>query len=56
VKTIKRASNSGEISRLYVPCRAVKYPVVLNLPRETGGLLSALGDDKFPGFLEPLLA
>ena len=37
MKTIKRASNSGEISRLYVPCRAVKCPVVLNPPRETGG-------------------
>lgn len=38
VKTTKRASNSGEISRLYVPCRAVKCPVVLNPPCEMGGV------------------
>ena len=36
MKTIKRATNSGEISKLYIPCRAVKCPVVLNPPRETG--------------------
>ena len=48
VQTIKRASNSEEISRLYVPCRA-SCPTVLILPREWGIFL-ALVWLQFPGF------
>ena len=54
MKTIKRASNSGEISRLYVPCRAF-CPTVLILPRERGIFLAPVWW-QFPGSSAPLIA
>jgi hypothetical protein len=36
VKRNRKASNVGVSSRPNIPCRAVKCPIVLNPPRETG--------------------
>ena len=53
MKRNRKASNAGESSRPYLV--ELYCPVVLNLPRETGGLLSAPGDDIVPGLSAPLL-
>ena len=53
VKRNRKASNAGESSRPYLA--ELYCPVVLNLPRETGGLLSVPGDDIVPGLSAPLL-
>ena len=50
VQTIKRVSNSGEISKLYVPYRAF-HPAVLIPPREQGIFLALVWWYKVPGFL-----
>ena len=52
MKRNRKASNAGESSRPYLA--ELYCPVVLNLPRETEGLLSAIGDDIVPGLSAPL--
>ena len=52
MQTIKRVSNSGEISKLYVPYRAF-HPAVLIPPREQGIFLALVMVNSIPGFLVP---
>jgi hypothetical protein len=54
VKRSRKASNAGESSRPYLA--ELYCPVVLNLAREMGGVISAPGDDIVPGLSTPLLA